>query len=157
MKRLLIGFLAGVAVGAGGYWYVDTHRLEVWQAKQKAVHTAEAAADSIKHKVSEVKVGDIMEELNRSGTVIREKAAKAGEVIVDATADARLTGAIKTKLIAEPGLSALKINVDTKGGEVTLSGSVATTNQLVRAINITLQTEGVRKVTSTLQVAPPAQ
>ena len=154
MKRVLISFAAGVAAGAGGYWYVDTHPLEAWQARQKAVHTAEAMADSIKQKVSEVKVGDILDELNRSGTVIREKTAKASDYIADATADARLTGAIKTKLIAEPNLSAGKINVDSRSGEVTLAGSVATTNQLVRAINIALQTEGVRKVTSTLTVAP---
>jgi osmotically-inducible protein OsmY len=44
--------------------------------------------------------------------------------------------------------------VDTKAGEVTLSGSVTSTNQVARAINIALQTEGVRKVISTLQVKP---
>jgi len=152
MKRFLLAFGLGIAVGAGGYWYVSTHRSEVSQAKEKVVHSAEAAADSVKQKVSEVNVGDIIEELSHTGTVIREKAVKAGEVIADATADARLTAAIKTKLIAEPGLSAMKINVDTKAGEVTLAGSVATTNQVARAINIALQTEGVRKVTSTLQV-----
>ncbi len=152
MKRFLLGFGLGIAVGAGGYWYVSTHQSEVSEAKQKVVRGAEAAADSVKQKVSEVKVSDIIEELNHTGTVIREKAVHAGEAIADATADARLTAAIKTKLIAEPGLPAMKINVDTKAGEVTLSGTVDTTNQIARAINIALQTEGVRKVTSTLRV-----
>lgn len=152
MKRVFLAFGLGVAVGAGGYWYLSTHQSEVSQAKQIVVDSAAAAADSVKQKVGEVRVGDIIDELNRSGTVIREKAVKAGAVIADATADARLTAAIKTKLIAEPGLSAMKINVDTKAGEVALSGSVDTTNQVARALNIALQTEGVRKVTSTLQV-----
>lgn len=152
MKKTLLGFLLGLAAGIGGYWYVDHHQFEVWQAKQKVVHQAEAAADSIKQKVSEVKVADIAEELGRTGTIIREKAAKATEVVTDATVDIRLTGAIKTKLIAEPGLAAMKINVDTTAGVVTLSGTVATTNQVARAVNIALETDGVRKVVSTLQV-----
>jgi osmotically-inducible protein OsmY len=157
MKKALLGFLLGVAVGWGGYWYVDRHQFEVWQAKQKVLHKAEAAADSIKQRVSEVSVSDIVEELNRTGTVIRERATKAGEVVSDVAADVRLTGAIKTKLIAEPSLSALKINVDTTAGVVTLSGTVATTNQIARAVNIALETEGVRKVVSSLQVMPGAR
>ena len=154
MKKALISFLLGFAAGLGGYWYVDHHQFEVWRAKQNVVHKAEEAADSLKQKVSEVNVADIIEELNRTGTIIREKAAKAGGVVADATADIRLTGAIKTKLIAEPGLTASKINVDTTEGVVTLSGTVATTNQVARAVNIALETEGVRKVVSTLQVKP---
>jgi osmotically-inducible protein OsmY len=155
MKRLLFGFVLGAAAGAGGYWYMDNHRQEVWQAKQQVVSTAESAVEAVKKSVSEVKLGDIADELGRSGTVIREKTSRAGAALSDATADARLTAAIKTKLIAEPGLSAMKINVDTTAAAVTLSGSVADTNQLVRAFNIALQTEGVHRVTSTLQVRSP--
>jgi hyperosmotically inducible protein len=152
MKRFLIAFCLGLGVGAGGYWYVDNHRFEVWRAKQRMAHQAEDAANSIKQKVSEISVGDIMEELSRTGTVIREKAKKAGDVVADATSDARLTAAIKTKLIAEPGLASFSINVDTNEGLVTLSGAVSSPEQVARAVNIAYNTEGVRKVISTLQV-----
>jgi len=153
MKKLLIGFLLGVAAGWGAYWYVDHHKFEAWRTKQKVVHRAEATAESIKRSVR-VTVDDVVEELARTGTVIREKARKVGDAVADAAADLRLTAAIKTKLLAEPGLSGAKINVDTADGVVTLSGTVTSTNQLVRAMNIALETEGVRKVVSTLQVKP---
>lgn len=154
MKKVLIGFVLGVAAGWGAYWYVDHHPFEAWRAKRQVVQRAEAAAESIKHAVR-VTVDDIVEELNRTGTVIRQKAQQVSDAVVDTAADLRLTAAIKTKLLAEPGLTGAKINVDTTGGVVTLSGTVTSTNQIVRALNIALETEGVRKVVSTLQVKPP--
>jgi hyperosmotically inducible protein len=156
MKRFLIAFVLGLGVGAAGYWYVDNHRSEVWRAKQRVAQQAEDAANSIKQKVGEITVGDIMEELSRTGTVIREKAKKAGDVVADATSDARLTAAIKAKLLAEPGLSSFAINVDTHENLVTLSGAVSSPEQVARAVNIAYNTEGVRKVVSTLQVKAAA-
>lgn len=154
MKKVLIGFVLGVAAGWGAYWYIDHHPFEAWRAKQKVVGQAEAAAESIKQTVR-VTVDDIVEELTRTGTVIRQKAQQVRGAVSDAASDLRLTTAIKAKLMAEPGLSGAHINVDTTGGVVTLSGTVTSTNQLVRALNIALETEGVRKVVSTLQVKPP--
>jgi len=63
------------------------------------------------------------------------------------------TLAIKTKLVAEPGLSALAINVDTTDGLVTLSGKVDSYEQIAKAVKLALDTEGVHKVISTLQVS----
>ena len=83
------------------------------------------------------------------------KAKQAGAVIMDATANARTTLAIKTKLLAEPGVSALNINVDTTDGLVTLSGTVSGYEEVAKAVRIALETEGVHKVVSTLQVKPP--
>jgi osmotically-inducible protein OsmY len=57
----------------------------------------------------------VKDELARSGQVIRRKAAEAGQAIADATADARITAAIKAKLVADPDLSALSISVNTTG------------------------------------------
>jgi len=97
----------------------------------------------------------IKDELARTGQVIREKARQAGAVVADATANARTTAAIKAKLIRESNLAALKINVDTTDGVVTLSGTVNSTEEIAKAMNIALETEGVNKVVSTLQVKPP--
>ena len=74
--------------------------------------------------------------------------------ITDATANARITGTIKTKLIEEPGLSALKIDVDTTDGVVTLSGTVASYDEIAKAMRLAWETEGVHKVVSSLQVKP---
>jgi hyperosmotically inducible protein len=135
MTKVSISFLLGAALGAAAYWYVDQHRFQLWQKKSEVVGTVESAASNV------------TEEISRAGSAIQEKAKKALD-------DAQLTAAIKTKLIAEPGLPALKINVDTRDGLVTLSGTVDSSNQITRAVNIALQTEGVRKVASLLQVTP---
>ena len=63
---------------------------------------------------------DIKEDLARGGQIVRRKAREAGQAIADATADARITTAIKGKLLANRDLSALSISVNTTGGVVTL-------------------------------------
>jgi len=84
--------------------------------------------------------------------VIRRKAREAGQAISDATADARLTGIIKGKLMANKDLSAMSISVNTTDGVVTLSGSVNSTEDISKAVMIAMETDGVREVISTLQV-----
>jgi hypothetical protein len=96
----------------------------------------------------------IRDELARSGRVIRENATKAGEAISDAATNTRISAAIKTKLLQEAGLSAFNIDVDTSAGVVTLSGTVSSPEQISRAMELALQTEGVHKVVSTLQLKP---
>jgi hypothetical protein len=96
----------------------------------------------------------IKEELARSGQVIREKARVAGAAISDAAANARITATIKAKLIGESSLAAFKINVDTTDGVVTLSGTVNSPEEVGKAMSLALETEGVHKVISTLQVKP---
>jgi osmotically-inducible protein OsmY len=84
--------------------------------------------------------------------VIRQKAAQIGNAIVESTADARITGAIKAKLLSEPGVSSIGVDVNTTGGVVTLAGSVGSHEEVAKAMRIALDTEGVLKVISTLQV-----
>ena len=155
MKRMFFSFLFGIAVGAGGYWYSqqDAGKAQIERARAQVVSNANQVASSIKDKLNEINVEDIKEELARTGTVIREKAKVAGQSIAGATANARITATVKTKLIGEPGLSAFNINVDTTDGLVTLSGKVNSDDQVARAINLALETDGVHKVVSTLQVA----
>jgi osmotically-inducible protein OsmY len=85
---------------------------------------------------------------------VREKARQAGSAISDATSNTRISTAIKAKLIAEPGISAFGINVDTADGLVTLSGSVASYEQIAKVLKIAMETDGVKKVVSSLQVKP---
>lgn len=154
MKRMFFCFLLGVAAGAGGYWYSqqDAGKAQIERARAQVASNAHQVATSLKDKLGEIRVEDIREELSRTGTVIREKAKAAGQSIAGATANARITAAIKTKLIGEPGLSAFNINVDTTDGLVTLSGKVESHDQVARAVKLALETDGVHKVVSTLQV-----
>jgi osmotically-inducible protein OsmY len=46
----------------------------------------------------------------------------------------------------------LSISVDTTDGLVTLSGTARSHDEVAKAVRLALETEGVRKVVSTLQV-----
>jgi osmotically-inducible protein OsmY len=111
-----------------------------------------AAQDSL--RVLHLRSDDIKDELARTGRVVRREAREAGQAIADATADARVTGTIKAKLLASRDLSARDISVNTTGGVVTLSGSVTSSENIGKAILLAMETDGVREVISTLQVKP---
>lgn len=105
----------------------------------------------------DLRTNDIKEELARTGQVIRRKARDAGQAIADATADARITTAIKAKLIANRELNGMGISVNTTAGIVTLSGFVGSTEQIGKAMLLAMETDGVREVISTLQVKPKSK
>ena len=111
--------------------------------------TASNVGDSLKQTFDAEK---IKAELARTGRVIREKTGKAADYVADATANARTTGSIKTKLVADTGLSAFQINVDTSDGVVTLSGTVTSYEEIAKAMKLAMETDGVHRVISTLQV-----
>jgi osmotically-inducible protein OsmY len=153
---MLFCFLLGIGTGAGGYWYLqqDAGKAHLEQARHQVVSNAQKVASSIKEKLNEISVDDIKEEMARSSMVVREKARGAGQVIADAAGNARITAAIKTKLVTDSSLPAFSINVDTTAGLVTLSGKVETHDQVAKAVKLALETDGVHKVVSTLQVVP---
>ncbi|HEX3987877.1 MAG TPA: BON domain-containing protein, partial [Verrucomicrobiae bacterium] len=74
--------------------------------------------------------------------------------ISDAAADARITAAIKAKLVGDPDLSAVAISVSTTDGCVTLSGSASSPDNIRKAMTLAYNTEGVNQVVSTLLVKP---
>jgi len=78
-------------------------------------------------------------------------AATAGR-IGDAASDATITGAVKTKLLADPDVAALKIDVDTTNGVVTLTGNVKTAAERDEALRIARETDGVKSVVDRLTI-----
>lgn len=68
--------------------------------------------------------------------------------------DAWITARAKLRLMREPGLSALSIQVDTEGGVVTLSGIVESEEQVDDAESELMQIDGVVRVANYLQVGP---
>jgi len=78
-----------------------------------------------------------------------ERATKETAIVVD---DAAITTKVKTAVLAEPGLKTLQINVDTKDGVVTLSGTVDTPVLKERAMQIAQQVNGVRSVVDNLAI-----
>lgn len=153
MRSILFVFILGVLVGVAGHWFFTRPDAPQTVAELRdSVNSNAAKADrAIRENIDTETLND---EINRGGRAVRDKVAQAGEVLAAATSDVRITAAVKAKLIADSRLEGLKINVDTTDGVVTLSGSVSTPEDISRAMRLAQETEGVKKVASTLQVNP---
>jgi osmotically-inducible protein OsmY len=160
MKTLLI-LVFGIALGAAAVWFYSNYRDDprMRSAEQTVGSAAKSTRDAAQEKlrVLHLRSEDIKDELARTGQVVRREAREAGHAIADATADARVTAAIKAKFLASRDLSALNISVNTTAGIVTLSGYVTSSEHIGTAILLAMETEGVREVVSTLQVKPKAK
>jgi osmotically-inducible protein OsmY len=66
--------------------------------------------------------------------------------------DASLTTIVKSALVSESSLDANKIDVENKGGNVALYGSVETTRQKEKAERIVMSVGGVKTVANHLAV-----
>jgi hypothetical protein len=161
--RAFLALIIGVLVGGLAVWYFSTGKgsANLRTTGQQIESATKPARDAIQEKLSHFHLDSdqIRDELSKTGQIVRKKAAEAGHAIADATADARTTAAIKTKLIADPQLTGLSISVNTTDGIVTLSGSVSSPGDVGKAVLTALETEGVHEVVSTIQVrarpAPP--
>lgn len=79
----------------------------------------------------------------------RQAAATAGEKVDDAT----ITAQVSARLAKDPDLSAVKINVDTRSGTVTLSGPAPNLAAKDRAQEIAKSVKGVTSVTNLLVIS----
>jgi len=139
MKKMLVVFLLGAAAGAGGFWFFQQAKTksQLTEARDRVTYAAWKAGKSLQEFAGEIK-----QELSRYGQVVREKTTTTGDA---------LTASLKTKLLAEPGLRG--VGVETTNGVVTLSGEVATHEDIARAMKLALETDGVHKVVSKIQVS----
>jgi hyperosmotically inducible protein len=69
-----------------------------------------------------------------------------------ATDDAGITLSVKSRLLSDDLVKGLGIDVDTRGGVVYLTGSVATEAEKERAVQLARETEGVTDVQANLTV-----
>ena len=132
------------------------------QKLDSAISQTEQAAQNAGNKIEDgaAKAGDatanaldkagekIAGAADAAGAKVEEGAAKAGAALDDAG----ITAQIKTDLIKAPEISALKIDVDTKGGAVTLSGSVPSEALKTQAGDIAKAVKGVSSVANNLEI-----
>ena len=76
-----------------------------------------------------------------------------GPVAREVLNDAAVTARVKAKLLAGPRINTLKIDVETTGGQVTLSGKVASAEQRSEAEILASQADGVKSIVNLIQVA----
>ncbi len=82
----------------------------------------------------------------------REKAMKVGDRLGNSVDDAWLYTKVMTRLTANSGVPALKINLDVTNGVVTLRGPVDSAARKEEAEKIARETEGVKSVDNRLEV-----
>ena len=92
-------------------------------------------------------VKDASKEAQAAGS---QAGASMGEKIDDVTITAKVSGS----LAKDPDLSAIKINVDTKDGVVTLNGPAPTAAAKDKATAIAKEVQGVTSVNNQLMVTP---
>lgn len=90
---------------------------------------------------------------------MQEKASEAGRKAGEAVGrsqsvatDAALTAAVKSKFLADTGVSGLRIDVDTANGVVTLTGTVPSSAERQKAVALAKDTDGVKSVVDNLKV-----
>jgi osmotically-inducible protein OsmY len=156
--KVFLALVIGIAVGGVAVWFYHTSQGKTQgQAAGKQIQSAaHSAGDAIQAqiRVLNLRSDDVKKEMARTGQVVRRKAEEAGQAIADGTADARITAAIKTKLLGSRDLSAMSVSVNTTAGVVTLSGTVSTHEDIGKAVLLAMETDGVREVISTLQLKP---
>jgi len=158
--KTLFALVLGLLLGVAGAWLYFNHPDATgWIGSRRQPSAGgtnqPGAALQEKLRLLHLDTANLQEELARGGQVIRRAARDLGRALADATADARITAAIKAKYVADPRLSALRISVNCTDGRVTLAGSVPAPEDIGRAMLLAFEADGgVREVVSTLQVRP---
>jgi osmotically-inducible protein OsmY len=114
---------------------------------QTAGQKLDTAIAKTEQKAEEVKA-EVKDATAEAKVKSEQTAATIGEKIDDAT----ITASVNASLAKDPDLSAIKINVDTKDGAVTLMGPAPTTTAKERATEIAKAVKGVTSVKNELVV-----
>ena len=114
--------------------------------------TEQAAAEAkAKAEASMAKAGDAMKDATK-------KAEASGSSTVQSMAgkadDAAITASVSAEFAKDADLSAFKINVDTKNGNVTLNGPAPTAEARDKATKLAKSIKGVASVSNNLTVKP---
>jgi len=118
-----------------------------------AISNSQKAANDAKDKTEQM-ASDAKAKMESSGATakVTEAVKDAGAAVSGAADDATITAAVSSGLAKDPDLSAIKINVDTKGGNVTLTGPAPTAAAKSRAEDIAKGVKGVSSVDNKLDV-----
>jgi len=84
-----------------------------------------------------------------------KKVGEGAEKVGDKVEDASITAAIKMKFANDDTVHASKIDVDTKDGMVTLTGTVSSQTEADRAVQLAQKLDGVKMVHNNLTIQPP--
>ncbi len=107
--------------------------------------------DSAVNKTEQV-AGEVKTDATNAAQDAKVAIQNTGEKIADKLDDATITAEVNAGLAKDATLSALKINVDTRDGKVTLKGPAPSTDARDRATQIAKAVKGVSTVDNQLTV-----
>jgi len=138
------GDALGTAAKASGH--------AVGTAAKKTADAVGAGAD--KTKDATAKAGDkTADATTKAGAKTKDAVSSTDDKAGADVSDAAITTAVKTKLLGDGKTPGLKIDVDTSGGVVTLSGDVPTGAEHLNALRLARGTKGVKRVVDKITVA----
>jgi len=111
--------------------------------------TAGQQVDSAIAKVEE-KAAEVKADAEDATADMRARTSPSTQAVTGFFSDAAITTAVNAKLAADSGLSALRINVDTVGGQVALSGDAPDAAARDRATALVRSVDGVTNVDNRL-------
>ncbi|WP_028605306.1 BON domain-containing protein [Ottowia thiooxydans] len=115
-------------------------------ARDAEAKAAAAAADA---RAAAARTG---EQIKEGTAEMRADASAAGSRMAEAAGDAAITASVSAGLMKDPDLSAIKINVDTSNGVVSLKGPAPNAAAKDRAETIAKGVSGVKSVSNMLEV-----
>jgi osmotically-inducible protein OsmY len=130
----------------------DKAKAEIKEESKEAKGTAGRVADKTKEKTADAVDKNAAQKTKEVSKDAAQKTKDAAVKTKDVTADASITAAVKTKLLADPKVGGLKIDVDTKDNVVTLRGTVKSIAERDEAIRLAKTTTGVKSVVNNLIV-----
>lgn len=139
---LAAGAVGAVVAGAFVSSYYDARTLG--QRLDAGIHATE---QGVRQQVEGIRQG--------AAEVVKQGEA-ATQVVAGSLSDAGITAAVKAALAADPALSALRIDVDTRDGVVTLTGPAPDEKSRERAAVIAAAPEGVKRVDNRLHLGAAA-
>lgn len=143
-RRRWPGVLAAGALGAAIAAVAVSSFYDDRSIGQRLDAGVDAAGRTVQARVDGMKEG---------ASEVASQGVATGERLVASLADAGITASVKTALAADPELSALQIEVDTRDGIVTLAGPAPDAQARERAAMMAAAPEGVRSVDNRLVVA----
>ena len=138
---------AGEAIKAAGKETGEAVTAAGEAAMKETKAAVEEAGGAIREAGEEAK-----ESAKRAGKDLGAAAEKAGDTAKRKIEDAAVTASVKARLIADPDVKAVSIDVDTVAGRVTLRGTAKSAAQRDAAERIARGAEGVVSVDNRIVV-----
>ncbi len=157
---LLVGCGRFVEEDAAGKKHVrDGAVAELRQTGRDLREASREAKENLRVAGREIKqAGEGLRDAGREVGAAGRKVGKALEPIAkEVLGDAGISARVKAKLLADPEVAGMDIDVDTVDGKVTLSGKAANRELRAEAEKLAKRTPGVRSVENRIEIVPQAK